>query len=193
MKRNKRGALPRARGSARPLIIIAAGCLLIACTIGGALAWLTSGAALNNDFGVKEVTLAVTEGEFSQGESLEKTDVAVRNTGTMDAYIRVALIPAVKIGQSVLASDVTLEDFIIDWGDMSGGWFAGEDGYYYCRLPVAPNDSTPMLMTRCVAPEPPEGGQLELQILASGIQAMPKEAVESSWGVTVNDDGTISR
>lgn len=193
MFKDKRGATPRAQRKALPLIITVAGCMLLACTVGGALAWLTTGAALNNDFGVKEVNCAVTEGAFSQGESLEKTDVAVRNTGTMDAYIRVALIPAVKIGQSVLASDVALEDFTIEWGDMTGDWLAGEDGYYYCRLPVAPNDSTPVLITRCVAPEPPEGGQLELQIIASAIQALPKEAVEGSWGVTVNGDGTITR
>ena len=39
----------------------------------------------------------------------------------------------------------------------------------------------------------PDGYSLSVEKIADAIQSVPKDAVESSWPVTVNEDGTISK
>ena len=37
-----------------------------------------------------------------------------------------------------------------------------------------------------------KGYKMDLEVMAQSIQAEPKDAVESAWGVTVNSDGSLT-
>lgn len=104
------------------------------------------------------------------------------------------------------------ENLTIAWGEgvlnsEEITWFEGSDGYYYCTKPIppksdepnAPENYTPILIEECkVKPlgtgiPLPHEYDFELRIVASAVQAIPKEAVLDAWGPTVDvdDDGKL--
>jgi hypothetical protein len=166
--------------------------LLVVILIAGVtLAWLEAQSEpLLNTFGTAEITCTVVE-TFSDGT---KSDVSIRNTGTMDAYIRVALIPVWKDGSQIAGLPASLNDCTMEWsGGYGSVWVVGTDGYYYCKQPVPAGACTPLLIDKCTAS--PHGNYLfELQISAQAVQALPSTAVTSAWdsGVSaVKTDGTL--
>ena len=175
----------------RVLIAVSAVGVLIAVAGGTTLAWLgAQSATLSNTFGTAKITCDVDE-TFSDGI---KSDVSIHNTGTMDAYIRVALIPVWKDGDSIAGTAATLADCTMDWGDVFGTtWVRGADGFYYCKIPIAAGANTPILIDECTAGMQ-DGYRFELQISAQAIQALPTTAVAGEWGPTVTSvqpNGTL--
>ena len=172
------------------LLSLIAGLALIAVA-GTAVAWLEAQSVpLSNTFEAAEITCTVVE-TFSDDV---KSDVSIRNTGTMDAYIRVALIPVWKAGDQIAGRAASLSDCTMDWSDGYGSvWVLGVDGYYYCTQPVPAGECTPLLIDECTAS--PYGDYLfELQISAQAIQALPPAAVTSAWDSAVSaveTDGTL--
>ena len=65
----------------------------------------------------------------------------------------------------------------------------GSDGYYYYRYPVKPFDSTINLINESYEVEgnAPEGYGLNIDIIASGVQAEPYDAVKEKWNSSVMD------
>lgn len=174
----------------RKKILLLAGAILVLLTaaVGASVAWLGAQSnVLSNTFKAAQVTCDVSE-TFSDGV---KSNVSVCNTGTMDAYIRAALIPVWKDGSNVAGISASLADCSIVWGDSA--WVLGSDGYYYCKTPVAAGASTPMLINRCTAS--PHGSlRFELQISAQAVQALPVSCVTDIWrsAVTgVSSDGVL--
>ncbi len=168
-------------------IAFASAAILLIAAAGTTAAWLAAqSATLSNSFEAAEVTCDIDE-TFSGGV---KSDVSIRNTGTMDAYIRVALIPVWKDGDSIAGEAASLGDCTIDWGDDgTAAWALGADGYYYCKLPVAAGGNTPVLIDKCTAAA--HGGlRFELQICAQAVQALPVSAVMSVWGSAVTGVAT---
>ena len=71
------------------MAVIASLVLLAACVVVGSVAYLVSRPdSLANDFIPAKVTCAVEE-QFADGV---KSDVKIRNTGNVDAYIRAAVV-----------------------------------------------------------------------------------------------------
>lgn len=139
--------------------------------------------ALANEFVPSEVTLEIEE-DFGGGE---KKNVAVRNTGNIPAFIRAAVVATFVSDEGKVLAVAPKEgkDYTVVW--WSDGWVKGADGFYYCETAVEPDALTPVLIQSAVASAAPEGYRLNLQILASAVQAEPASAVGEAWGVTLTD------
>lgn len=162
--------------------------LIVSIAASTTIAWFTAQSpTLTNSFEVAEVTCQIDE-EFTD---YVKRNVRVQNTGTMKAYIRVALIPLMLDGDDIVSPTSALEDIIIDLDTTT--WVHGNDGYYYCPIPIDPNGYTPILVNECrIAAS--SNYAFELQIVAQAIQALPDDAVLDAWSpcvTAVNSDDTL--
>ncbi|MCI6986568.1 MAG: hypothetical protein MR906_00975, partial [Clostridium sp.] len=166
---------------------------ILACAaVSGSLAWLISAPEpVVNEFTPGVVTIEVDE----KFDSTTKSDVSIKNTGTVPAYIRVALVPAwVDDEGNIAAKHASLKlDCDITWGDnFNQFWFEGTDGFYYCKTVIEPGESTPILIKSCTVKGEEHEYDFELQVIASAVQSLPTTTVEAVWPVVVDTDGTLA-
>ena len=159
--------------------------VLLCCAVAGTVAFLvTKTDSVVNTFTPSKVTTYVEE-EFN-GQT--KSNVKIQNTGNIDAYIRVAVVAnwIDKDGNvyggatPVVGKDYTLTP---KTGE-NENWFQGSDGYYYCKTAIESGSETPVLIESCAkttGAEVPEGYDLQVTILADGIQSVPADAVQQAW------------
>lgn len=176
-------------------ITLGAALLLLAClALGGTLAYLTdTDAPVENTFHPAKVTTSVVE---TTGNGV-KSNVKIQNTGDIPAYIRAAVTVTWQDGSGNLwgSAPAAGEDYAITW--TLSGWERSSDGFYYYKTPVLPGGTTDVLFTAC-SPMPdrtPEGYQLAVEIMGSGIQSVPETVVMEYWdsGVSgVASDGTLT-
>lgn len=149
-------------------------------------------------------------------ETLEddiKKDVAIKNSGNTDAYIRAAIVVTWKNeegeiwGETKPVKDV---DYTIVTNEVlestaTGSWILGKDGFYYWTAPVAPFDpnnpdalcTTGNLIESCsYLGNAPEGYHLSVEILGSAIQSRGiklngTRLVEDAWDIVEVDDETL--
>ncbi|MCG4527269.1 hypothetical protein NE626_05735 [Intestinimonas massiliensis] len=186
MARGKR-ELPRRRSGKVTLGLLA---LVLCCAVGGTLAWLIDATnPLENTFTPAQVKCTVVEDAF---DGSTKTNVSVQNPAdekNVTAYIRVALVPTWEdengnaVAEPASLDDLTLSLNPTDWVKI--------DSYYYCKTPVEPGSSTPVLVNSATV-KTDNGYSMNLQILAEAVQAEPASAVESVWPVSVGSGGTLS-
>lgn len=171
-----------------PAIIIAIA-LLIAFAVGGTAAYMVSISERHENVFTPAKVSCLVEETFENGV---KSDVSVKNTGNVDAFIRAALVATWVSEDGKILSDAPIEgtDFSVVLGNSS--WIKGSDGFYYYTKPVAPNTSTQKLFS-AISPvtEAPEGYSLSVQILASAVQSDPEGAAEEIWGVNVSGTDLI--
>lgn len=149
------------------------------------IAWLSAETVeIKNTFATGLVASEIIE-EF---DGQIKKDVSIQNTGNIDAYIRVALIPAWKNPDGNVSGTQVGTEYTKP--QAPDGWFLGNDGFYYHVTSVLPGENTSILINEFTMPTK-DGLLFELQILASAIQADPKEAVEESWPVRVDTEGKL--
>ena len=164
----------------RRLTPLAAAALLMVLfmSVGGTLAWLTAHtSAITNTFTVATPGVKIEEGFDKQ----TKSNVRVKNTGEVEAYIRVALVPTWEDENgNAVAEPASLDDLSITWGN-SGKWLKGTDGYWYYKEPVAPGGRTAVLLEKATVTTE-NGYQMNLQVMADSIQADPTRAVTAMWG-----------
>ena len=120
-----------------------------------------------------------------------KSSIKVRNTGNIDAYLRVRLVSYwVNENDEIMPipSQMPIFKNNVSWIKI------GEDTYYY-TAPVAPNEVTPedLLGTPMTLGTSAEGYLQVVVVFAEAIQAMPKDAVEEAWPVIVSDAKTLSK
>ncbi|MBQ5837841.1 MAG: hypothetical protein IIW39_04130, partial [Clostridia bacterium] len=61
-------------------------------------------------------------------------------------------------------------------------WEKGNDGYWYCKKEVAPEETTGILIEEAKQLKPaPEGYYLSIEIVASAIQSSPDTTVKTQW------------
>lgn len=184
--------------ASKPHILLIAVALVAALTVGGTVAWLAvSTNAVENTFQSSGVTSEVSE--TFQNEV--KSNVSIKNTGNIDAYIRVAIVPTWQDDDGYpVAVSASLSD--LGFTGLTGSdWFHGSDGYYYCQNPITPQDNTGYLFTRATVDPDSAGYQagyhMNLQILCDAIQARggtttgTAAVVAAGWPVAVNTDGTL--
>lgn len=146
------------------------------------LAWLEDNTKeITNKFTLGTVTSEVIE----KFDGQTKKDVSIQNTGNINAYMRVALIPIWKNADGSISGTPVGTEYTAPLAPE--GWFLGSDGFYYHQSFVTPGENTTVLINEISMPTKPEL-YFELQILASAIQADPKQAVEESWPVNVGTD-----
>ncbi len=162
-------------GKATALVISLA--LAVTLTVAGSLAYLvTHTEEVINYFTPARVTCEVME-DFVQGGT-EKEDIKIKNTGTTDAYIRVAIVANwYEDGMIVAPHAVSL-------GSLPSGWVLGVDGYYYYTSVVPAGGSTGILINSYPAPTSPTefpNAHLEMTIIAQAIQSTPTSVVVGEW------------
>ncbi len=166
--------------------------LIAAIAVGSTVAFIaTSTNSITNTFNPANVTIDIDE-KFENGV---KTDVKVKNTGNTDAFIRAKIVVTWKDASGNVSATKPVEgtDYTMTLNETN--WFRGSDGFYYCKTSVAPNGgSTPVLIEKCEKTgTPPDGYDLSVEIIASGIQSTPASAVKEAWGMTVDANGQLTK
>ena len=179
----------RVRKFNKKVATVVALCVCIAlCCVAGTVAYLISRTdPLDNVFVPAKVTCEVDE-SFSNGV---KSDVKVRNTGDVNAYIRATVVVTFVSSDNKVYANAPIEGahYSVVWSNNK--WKKGTDGFWYYSNPVAPNSTTTNLIEEATEISTPDGYSLNIQIIATAIQSDPDTAVQNAWGITpVN--GTIN-
>lgn len=192
-KHRKTAAPARGRSlrTGRLTTMVIATVLLLALAIGGTLAWLsTKDDPIQNKFLPTKVTCEVTE-KFN-GTTGEKTKVNVKNTGTIDAFIRVKLVTYRTNDQGQhIGGTASLPAFTL-----GTGWVNYGDYYYYTK-PVAPNQKPETNLTDSMtligSYLDTDGGKQAVDVMAEAIQSVPEDAVKAAWGsgFSIGSDGSL--
>jgi hypothetical protein len=140
--------------------------LILVCGVGSTLAYLaTQTGQVQNTFEPAYVTSEVQE-TFANNV---KSNVTIKNTGNVSAYIRAAIVVTWKdaagntMPQAPGTGDYTLT-IGSDWTEVGG--------YYYYNKSVAANASTTDLIVRCEPIKPyPDGRKLCVEVIGSAIQS----------------------
>ena len=66
-------------------------------------------------------------------------------------------------------------------------WMTGEDGYYYCAVPLAPGESVTVTVGHKTDNAPPNHA-FRAKLVAEVIQSEPITAMHEAWGVNVVPD-----
>ena len=153
------------------LLVVALLILISSIAVGVTTAFLLDKTGpVENVFQPTKVTSSVDE-TVSDGK---KASVKIQNTGTTDAYIRVAVI-----ANSVNDSGGVTGSADVTSALAASGWAKNGD-YYYWASKVAPNAKTGELLKSAIDLE-----GLQVTILAEAIQAEPASAVQEAWGVSL--------
>ena len=164
--------------------------LVIAVAVGATIAYIMADTPpVENTFEPVFVSCAVEE----TFDGAVKSNVTVKNTGDISAYIRAAVVVtwvSDNDGSVNSTAPVAEVDYSISMG--SSLWVKGSDGFYYYTAPIVAGESTEKLInTLTTVGDGLEGHSLSVQILASAIQAEPVEAVNMAWGASVSADGSL--
>lgn len=175
-------------GRSKKFTLVLAVVLVLCIAVGSVVAYIvtSSGTPVRNTFDPVHMDCEVDES--FDGEV--KSDVSVRNTGDVKAYIRVAILVnwvSTESSNSYSAAAPTASDYSMvlnttDWV------YRAEDGYYYYRYPVEPGDATEVLIRECTQLKKKSGYRLSVDVVASAIQAEGKTAdgvsvAFDAWGV----------
>lgn len=160
-------------------------CVAAVCLIGivGTTAYLLSVPnSLPNTFVPATVTCAVEE----TFENNIKTDVSIRNTSNISAFIRA--VPVINwVDDSGNVAPYTPQEgtgYTITFGKQ--GWVKGDDGFWYYQTAVDAGEKTADLIETVQPLSAPDGFHLSVRVMASAIQAAPAAAAQEAWGVSVN-------
>lgn len=158
--------------------------LLLALTIGGTVAWLTSKTSdITNTFTPSKVTCAVSEIFYE--DTGVKSNVNVTNVGDTDAFIRVKLVTYRTNAEGKHIGGVAeVPEFV-----PGHGWVKYGDYYYYTK-PVAPNaqpeeDLIGRIQLASSYPDA-DGGYQAMDVMAEAIQSEPAQAVGEAWRVSIS-------
>lgn len=175
----------------KQIVALLVGVLFLAGAV-GTFAWLSVTGVLVNEFGFGSVKPSVDETR----DNNVKSDVAVKNSGSAPAYLRVAvdIYWQDKDGARLWDEPVEGTDYAILWGGVSNAsttssassWVRSADGFYYWTSPVAPLGKTGVLI-KSVSEKKTDGKNLVVDISTQAIQSTPDDAVKEAWGCTVND------
>lgn len=179
-------------GKRKQIVALLVGVLLLAGAA-GTFAWLSVTGVLVNEFGFGSVKPSVDE----TLDNNVKSDVAVKNSGSAPAYLRVAvdIYWQDKDGARLWDEPVAGNNYVIEWGKVANAsatnsassWVRSADGFYYWTSPVAPMDKTHVLI-KSVSEKKTDGKNLVVDISTQAIQSTPDDAVKEAWGCKVEDD-----
>ena len=156
--------------------------LLICGSVGAYMRKQTS--TIENVFVPAQVSCLVEE----KREINMKKEITVKNTSTIDAYLRLRFVTYwVDDDGKILSKESQKLSVKHD----NENWFVKDDIYYYMN-PVKPGESTLNLLKENIVLTEKDGVRQVIEVFADAIQSLPKEAVESSWGVKVGSNGILS-
>lgn len=183
------------KANGKKKVSVVAICLLltVVLTVGGTLAYLfTSTGSVTNTFTPAKTDIEVEEPNWN---GLVKSDVTIKNTGDIKAFIRAKIVVNWQNSTNIIpAADTDYEWDINTTGDENGKWVKIGDFYYYNK-PIDPGFETGVLIENAAqAVEAPigykavDGYKLHIEVLAQSVQAegVDKNGVKPvvlAWGV----------
>ena len=185
--------LQRPQNKRRSAAVIAVAAAVALASV--AVAFMLRRAEVQSDFTPAVVTCAVHEkvngvehtAAASPVVGSVKSDITAENTGSTTVFLRLRLsacwvdAKGNTTGTPSALPQITLRQ----------NWLDGGNGLYYYALPVEPEQSTtvlcePMRMGTSVSPTGAAVYQ-QITVLAEAVQALPGEAAQEAWGVTVKN------
>lgn len=187
---SSRSVQKRIRPNGRLTAMVIATVMLLALAIGGTVAWLTSSTGpITNTFTPSHVSCAVDE-KFDERSGV-KSDVRVKNTSDIPAFIRVKLVTyRTNYARQHIGGTATVPAFTPgqDWVE--------HNGYYYYTQPVQPDAYTGNLINTITLAryDDADGGHQAIDVMAEAIQSVPEAAVKEAWGAgfSINTDGNLN-
>lgn len=179
----------RRRGKKIALLVLAF-LLIASAAVSGTLAYLVADTEdVKNKFTPSKVTCEVTE----KFENNVKSEVIVKNTSDIPAYIRVKLVTyRVNNNGDHIGGTAEIPSFTL-----GTGWEKyGE--YYYYKTPVAANNGTTANLIGTESSitlksyTDTDGGKQVIEVMAEAIQSEPAKAVGEAWGVTIRVDSVTA-
>lgn len=176
----------RRKNADRAVLLLVSLVLVLSVAIGGTLGYLTGQVSVTNTMKVGNFT---TEIEEDLDEDV-KSDVKIKNTGEYDAYVRAVVVVTWQNTEGAVypKAPVAGTDYEITYNQTD--WTKNGEFWYYNGI-VGADESTAALIQKCqpkVGVTAPEGYELNVEILASAIQAEPAEAVQEAWGMQYSGD-----
>lgn len=159
----------------RNLLLILAAVLLVGTVTVGTVAYFTDQAvSTNTGIKVGQVACSVTEPEDS-----ENGTYTITNTGTVDAYIRVAVV-----------ANWVAEDGTVYWtaptrSVESNDFSEKDDGFWYSDsiVPANSGDKSEVTLSVTASGTAPTGYKLDIQVIAEAIQGQAA-AANAAWGTS---------
>ena len=173
----------------KPVALVAL-LVLLCCTVAGTVAYLvTSTGPVTNTFTPASVTTEVVE-TFANGV---KSDVKIKNTGNIDAYIRVAVVANwANSAGDVYGGAVPTEGTDYTAPVLQNGWIKVGDYYYYTSaVPAGSSTGTLFAPIEQLTTCKDANYGLQVTILADGIQAEPVHVVADVWKDVRVDGGKL--
>ena len=170
-----------------PLILLVASLVIFLILCGTVLAFMFRQTEYqDNEFTPANVSCKVVE----QFDGKQKSSIKVRNTGNIDAYLRVRLVSYwVDADGNIVAKPSAMPEI-----NMATGWIQGANNTYYYKTPVHPANETTSLLSSSIALEMDENGYMQvIEVFAEAIQSEPRSAVTGSWVLTIDSSGNISQ
>lgn len=168
------------RESKKSLTALIALILIVCLAVGGTVAFIvTQTQAVKNTFTPSDVTVDIQE-DF---DGNIKSSITVLNVNDADkedvpCYIRVKLVSNIQDNDGNVLRAAPLGKI-----SLGNDWIDGGDGCYYYKNVVEVGQSTSNLLAEGASITLTDGQVVE--VLAEGIQAMPKQAVIDAWGQTI--------
>lgn len=173
------------RHTLKTSVLIGAVLLLSAlCTTVVAYMFRTTEAKINL-FSVATVSCEVQEA--TDAPVTEKTSITIKNTGNIDAYLRVRFVSYwVNADLEIVDKPSVMPEIAI-----TDHWILGTANTYYHKKPVAPDDVTGDLLSSKISLLEEDGYQQVIEVFAEAIQSKPATAVSESWNLTLDTNGNI--
>lgn len=163
-------------------ILLAAVIVLLAGAVGGTWAFLVAQSEpVQNNFTYAHVSCTIKE----NFDGTTKSDVQIKNTGDIPAYIRARIVVTWKDANGNVSSTVPVENTDYTIAFNTTDWTQQEGDYWYCKTAVDAGGETPVLIIKCEKKgNAPKDYDLSVEILADAIQSEPASAVTEAWGYT---------
>lgn len=130
-------------------------------------------------------------GDYTGGtqNANSKTGITVKNTGNIDAYLRVRFVSYwVDKDGNIVAKPSQMPDISV-----KSDWIAGSDHTYYYKSSVASGGFTAELLAAPIVLNTSAEGYLQVvEVFAEAIQSLPEKAATQSWHVTIKDEQIIA-
>lgn len=119
-----------------------------------------------------------------------KSEIKVKNTGNINAYLRVRLVAYwLDADGNRVYREAQIPTFTLD----SERWLADSaNATYYFRTPVAPQSTTDDLLASDMVLASEDGYTLVVEVFAEAIQALPTDAASGAWDLEISADGKIT-
>lgn len=179
-------------------LILAAVLLLAAALCGTAVAYMFKvSQQQKNSFIPAQVDCSVAE-KLSDNQ---KTEITIENTGNITAYLRLRLVTywvnTDGEGKEYIVAKPSASLDSVQYNKSL--WLKGSDDTYYYRQPVKASDGISnghFTQNLLKSPIPlqyddEDGSRQVIVVFAEAIQAQPAKAVEESWDIELESDGSI--